>query len=251
MSNKHEPNTVCAVCSTPLYRTPMQISKNKSGLFFCSMKHLGVGIKDETLPITTGPRRAKGTAVKPPRYFSCKSCGTHQKETHKNKTYCNDVCKEAYISALVEKECKTCKRILPISEFHTAKTTADRHSAHCKNCVLDRWKNWYTNDIELKRIKNTTRNHEYNKTDKGQENALRKRIGQYGLTLEEYAALIERSKGCCELCGEEDAYAIDHDHSTGLVRGLLCNPCNIALGTFKDDRSRLVKAIQYLDTFGS
>ncbi|MFN7883614.1 MAG: endonuclease domain-containing protein [bacterium] len=46
----------------------------------------------------------------------------------------------------------------------------------------------------------------------------------------------------------ETAY-VDHDHTTGKVRGVLCRVCNVALGGFKDSRLHLEKAIQYLDKY--
>ena len=54
--------------------------------------------------------------------------------------------------------------------------------------------------------------------------------------------------GACAICGNtcSKALAADHDHSTGRIRGLLCNSCNRGLGFFKDEISRLGSAITYL-----
>jgi hypothetical protein len=74
---------------------------------------------------------------------------------------------------------------------------------------------------------------------------------QYGITLEEYNNMLEAQDYKCAICGNEDEVegrrlAIDHCHSTGDVRGLLCGKCNRGLGLFYDNQELLNKAIQYL-----
>lgn len=71
----------------------------------------------------------------------------------------------------------------------------------------------------------------------------------YGISLDEYTALLEQQNGMCAICEtpESDrALAVDHSHETGEVRGLLCKSCNRALGMFRDDPSLLKKALLYL-----
>ena len=74
---------------------------------------------------------------------------------------------------------------------------------------------------------------------------------QYGITLEEYNNMLEAQDYKCAICNNEDEVkgrklAIDHCHTTGSVRGLLCGKCNRALGLFYDNRELLHNAIQYL-----
>jgi hypothetical protein len=73
----------------------------------------------------------------------------------------------------------------------------------------------------------------------------------FNLTLEDYDAILQHQGGCCFICGnppKEDGrrLAVDHDHKTGLVRGLLCWGCNAALGKFRDDPERIMRAAQYV-----
>lgn len=75
----------------------------------------------------------------------------------------------------------------------------------------------------------------------------------YGITLEEYNALHSKQDGRCKICNQPEtarnrSLAVDHDHKTGKVRGLLCGKCNMALGKFQDDERILASAIAYLQS---
>jgi len=74
---------------------------------------------------------------------------------------------------------------------------------------------------------------------------------KYGITREQYDLLCESQGGRCAVCttttpGGRGAWAVDHDHRTGKVRGLLCTKCNTGIGLFDDDPVRLRAAIKYL-----
>lgn len=80
---------------------------------------------------------------------------------------------------------------------------------------------------------------------------------RYGITPEKYSELFHEQNGRCSICGNEETtrhnrskkiqkLAVDHCHTTGNVRGLLCQDCNRGLGKFHDDPTRLQKAIEYL-----
>lgn len=80
---------------------------------------------------------------------------------------------------------------------------------------------------------------------------------KYGLTVEQFDAMLKTQKGLCAICGrppsgkgqcgKSPVLHVDHDHATGKVRGLLCPQCNQALGKFRDDVEILTSAIDYLD----
>ena len=71
---------------------------------------------------------------------------------------------------------------------------------------------------------------------------------KYGLTKDQFDAMVKSSGGRCEICNEPLIIAnVDHDHKTGIVRGLLCSNCNTALGLFKDSTTNLASAIIYLE----
>lgn len=84
---------------------------------------------------------------------------------------------------------------------------------------------------------------------------------KYGISLKEYLVKLEQQKGVCAICGKApqpsektkgdvEAYAVlavDHDHVTGTVRGLLCRACNTAIGFFEDRIEIMRSAISYLE----
>lgn len=74
----------------------------------------------------------------------------------------------------------------------------------------------------------------------------------YGITAEEYDAIYKAQGGVCAICrrasGKRRRLAVDHDHATGYVRGLLCKTCNRnVLGHLRDDPEALNRAIGYLN----
>lgn len=71
---------------------------------------------------------------------------------------------------------------------------------------------------------------------------------RYNITLEDYNNAFVYQKGLCAICGMSEKLFVDHSHTTGLVRGLLCFKCNSGLGSFEDDIKRLEKSIDYLKT---
>ena len=80
---------------------------------------------------------------------------------------------------------------------------------------------------------------------------------KFKITVEQYNAMLEAQNGVCKICGfscgakrrgtrKMMSLSVDHDHSTGKVRGLLCNSCNVGLGRFKDNINSLERAVAYL-----
>lgn len=76
---------------------------------------------------------------------------------------------------------------------------------------------------------------------------------KFGLTKEQYSALLAEHGGMCAICQESEPcgrqLAIDHNHTTSKVRGMLCRKCNKGLGFFRDNQELLQRAALYLDHY--
>ncbi len=68
----------------------------------------------------------------------------------------------------------------------------------------------------------------------------------YNLTIDQYNAMVEAQGGVCKICGKPGKLVVDHNHTTKIVRGLLCNNCNHVLGHAHDNPEILQRAIEYL-----
>ncbi len=75
-------------------------------------------------------------------------------------------------------------------------------------------------------------------------------LKRMGLTLDQYRLLWTGCNGHCPIClkpmGRSRVPAVDHNHRTGLIRGLICSPCNNWLGFEHDDADRFARASHYL-----
>ena len=113
--------------------------------------------------------------------------------------------------------CARCRVIKPLDAFARAPRQRDGRNCYCKDCN--------------------------NRRQREQHPVLR-----YGLTQQQVATLIESQGGVCAICEERPAVHVDHDHVSGEVRGVLCFPCNAALGQFRDRIDILARAAKYLET---
>lgn len=68
----------------------------------------------------------------------------------------------------------------------------------------------------------------------------------YKVTLQEAERLYNLRKAGCSICGSKTRPMIDHDHESGMVRGILCGHCNLALGHAQEDPERLEELARYI-----
>ncbi len=120
-------------------------------------------------------------------------------------------------------------------------------SSYCRPCKRRKWNEWWHSKGKLNE-ELVERRAAFDKT----YNRGWKLEKTYGITLEDFDRILESQGGVCAICkrsaeetGSENLH-VDHDHTTGVVRGLLCRSCNRGIGYLADSPERLRSAVAYL-----
>lgn len=148
------------------------------------------------------------------------------------------------------KTCSKCKLSKALSEFYRDNQNKDKHSYWCKDCQNSA--NKKVAKSNPKRAQKYSRAWEKKNPERVREYTHRKVARRRGLTVAEVEKMRKKQKGVCLICGLPElskALAIDHNHRTGEVRGLLCQKCNRALGLLDVDNFgelHLHMALKYL-----
>ena len=160
------------------------------------------------------------------------------------------------------KQCKVCGLIKPYEDFYRCAGMKDGYRSDCRSCNLEakhrryvenpapaiaRAKRWQQENSERVNAKQRARRATPEaKLRARAEHLMRK----FDMTIEQYDARLEAQGGGCCICSrpprEDISLHVDHDHSTGKVRGILCFRCNNALADFGEDPAILRKAMAYL-----
>jgi hypothetical protein len=177
------------------------------------------------------------------------------------------------------KICLKCNKEKGLSEFNKSKGWKDGYRSDCKECryghkvrvanynfeskvclccfedkVIDLFP-YIDRDKKLKhsyckKCKNRKRQIKRNTTfiDGIKLSRILKIKQKYKLSMESYNDMLDNQNGLCKICNNKFDYDlhIDHCHTTGKVRGLLCRDCNQGLGNFKDNTDLMLSGIKYL-----
>jgi hypothetical protein len=165
--------------------------------------------------------------------------------------------------------CSMCKVTKPVSEFSYQNKTRGKLQSRCKGCCAVEFKRYRETDSGKEKFRQYKwRSRPENKARLAEQQRLyvlehpdlvfkKKRKAHlkasFGMTPEDYDAILTAQKGVCAICGVDKPSAhrrhfyVDHCHTTGKIRGLLCSSCNTGLGHFKDNPGLLTTAISYLE----
>jgi hypothetical protein len=142
------------------------------------------------------------------------------------------------------KTCPRCSVNKPASDFHRSQQTSDGLNSYCKPCTAEYGREYAPRRRSLRRsgdrraaLRAAERKYRLDR--------------KYGLTLDEYHEMLSAQGSTCAICeadepGGRGSWHVDHCHSGGHVRGILCFRCNFALGLLRDDPSIFSRAAEYL-----
>lgn len=140
------------------------------------------------------------------------------------------------------KHCSQCSKDKDLDAFGVDRSRKDGYSCYCKQCNNQRASKRYHEDEDYRAKRNSPARLEYRRNWNRKKN--------FGLTTDEYMNMLLSQNGVCAICNgvnSDRSLAVDHDHKTEAIRGLLCTRCNNAIGAFKDDPELLRKAARYLE----
>lgn len=148
------------------------------------------------------------------------------------------------------KYCSGCRTVKPLTEFSSWLGGRKERNHYCYDCANKRGRNPDLRALRCKR--EAVRRQQLPKTHARNHN-----LKRFSLNQEQYEMLLKEQAGVCAICqkpettrhngGTTSSLAVDHDHATGKIRGLLCSRCNPGLGYFKDDPVLLSNAIRYIE----
>lgn len=161
-------------------------------------------------------------------------------------------------------QCSKCGERKPLDAFRPS--VVNKGSGVCRPCFAVYAREWNGKNPEKARIR-----YEAWKAKKPPEDMLAQRRAaaerarssgkrrfyhvksKYGITRDDYEAMMEAQGGACAICLRAPEpgrhLAVDHEHDTGRVRGLLCRTCNSALGLFYENTDSMRRAIAYLESW--
>lgn len=141
----------------------------------------------------------------------------------------------------IEKTCRRCQTTKPLGDFpQRADGKLDGYAYVCIDC---------RKDVDAAKRKRKYLSRKQRGAHKEYAGRNRHRVEKYGITRMDYADMLAAQNGTCAICKQPPSgkrLAIDHCHTSGKVRALLCSHCNTSLGLFRDDPRLLVAAARYL-----
>jgi len=137
------------------------------------------------------------------------------------------------------KSCSRCGELKPLDGFHRKSRSKSGLNPECKACACVRNKQWRQDNPEKVKANNARPRRDWHLRNK------------FGITEQQFEDLREVQGGVCAICDSpcetHPNLSVDHNHTTGANRGLLCFNCNVGVGKFDEDPELLRRAADYLE----
>ncbi len=160
------------------------------------------------------------------------------------------------MSLIAQKKCGHCKEIKKLDAFTIDNSAKTGRANTCRACYAISAKSDRSQMLQKKRYAKYTKSLTKSKKILIAKSA-RKRLlrNNFDLTHEEYEQLHQSQNGLCAICEEDEMVdgrhlAVDHDHYTGKIRGLLCSRCNLMIGRIEKDIGITMKMLEYIKRGG-
>lgn len=131
-----------------------------------------------------------------------------------------------------QKICRQCLVAKDLEEFFSSAKSISGRMPYCRKCHYKRWGPGAIRQRDGMPYEDVKRDERYRR--------------KYGISLDQVREMEARQNHLCVICLAGPAEHVDHHHISGKVRELLCHPCNVGLGSFKDDIVRMIRAAVYL-----
>lgn len=152
-------------------------------------------------------------------------------------------------------QCRDCHFEKPVSDFVKNSRLPSGRTKQCKKCHNEYLRRRREDPAVMQRHKESSAKWREKNPNADRDKHLRRK---FGITAERYDEILLSQNGVCAICNRDEPVvrrarsgkeklSVDHCHTTGRIRGLLCFRCNTALGAFGDDPAMLMKAAAYLE----
>lgn len=144
--------------------------------------------------------------------------------------------------------CKSCKIEKPLTEFEKDARMLHGRTNTCKLCSCKRKLEWKHSPTG--RPKSIAAKIRYNDSNARKLASRRRHLRiSYDISVEEYEQMCLNQNNMCSICSSVGELVIDHNHATGVIRGLLCRQCNVSIGLLKENVNMIRNAADYLERF--
>lgn len=195
-------------------------------------------------------RNRSKEASRPPLLITCSNCGETVEAKRRTRTLCDD--------------CAALRRRERAAAHYRANRVLGPYTMKCQECdgtwESSRTVGRFCPSCRSDRAKKQRKAYSERPDVVAKQRALAKErrysrrhelATKYGLDIADYDAMVAIREGRCDICSviPERSLCVDHDHATGMIRGLLCVKCNTALGLFRDNPVAIDASITYLLDF--